>query len=197
MKKSLVWLIVVLCVVIAAGALLLVLQGGRGNAQAGDNETTQPSTVQTGADGAEDLETTPEEMEMESTATTEATAATQATQATQSGAQGETTPKPTEAQKEETKPTEPAAPSESTKPTQSTEPTESTKPSGGHTLLTFEEYLALDASGRQAYVESFSSMEEAMLWYATAQKEYEESQDKIDISGGNIDLGQIQGSLGK
>ena len=93
--------------------------------------------------------------------------------------------------------TKPGVETEQTKPSEPPAPSEATEPEEAHKQLTFAEYLALDAAGRQAYVESFSSMEEAMLWYATAQKEYEESQDKIDISGGNIDLGDIIEGMGK
>ena len=93
--------------------------------------------------------------------------------------------------------TKPGVETEQTKPSEPSAPSESAKPDDTHKQLTFAEYLTLDAAGRQAYVESFPSMEEAMLWYESAKKAYDESKDTIDISGGSIDLGDIIDGMGK
>lgn len=96
--------------------------------------------------------------------------------------------------------TKPGVEKEETKPEVDTQPSETTptdaeqhKPGS----MTYKEYLTLSAEERQAYVESFPSMEEAMLWYEDAKKAYDESKDNIDISGGNIDLGDIIEGMGK
>lgn len=79
--------------------------------------------------------------------------------------------------------------------TEETEPPDATEASTEE--LSYEAYLALSAAERQAYVESFPSMEEAMLWYESAKKAYEESQENIEITGGNVDLGDILDGMGE
>lgn len=58
------------------------------------------------------------------------------------------------------------------------------------TLLTFEEYLALSSAEQQAYFESFPSIQEYIAWYNAAQKEYEDSQNKVEVSG-DVNIGDF------
>lgn len=114
----------------------------------------------------------------------------------------EDTQEQTAPQEEQTEPVEdaPPSPSEETKPlpTESqgeTEDVDMQAPVVGS--LRYEAYLAMSAQERQAYMESFPTPQEAMLWYENAKKAYDESRDIIDIGGGDVDLGDVMESLGK
>ena len=107
---------------------------------------------------------------------------------------GEETILPTDDQQTVTQPTQGGE--EEPQPTEGVVVTQPTEPAQGDSLMSFADYLALTPEQRQAYVQSFPSMEEAMLWYESAKKAYEDSKDTIDITGGNIDLGDILDGMG-
>lgn len=88
-----------------------------------------------------------------------------------------------------TKPTEGPKPTESSKPADDPKPTESTeKEDTGPKLLTFEEYKDLDAKGKQAYFESFATVEDFYEWLEAAEEASGGKQN--NTSGDNqIDIG--------
>ena len=55
--------------------------------------------------------------------------------------------------------------------------------------LTYEQYNALSGEEQLAYMESFASMADYFAWYNAAKKAYEDSQNRIEVSDGHIDLG--------
>lgn len=99
------------------------------------------------------------------------------TQAPAGGNSG--TSKPTE----DTEPTEEPEPTETSKPTEPTQE-ESTRPE----LLTYEEYDALTPEEKQAYFESFATVEEFYAWLEAAE---EESGGKPNntTGGDKVDIG--------
>lgn len=94
-----------------------------------------------------------------------------------------------------TQPTEPTTPS--TQPSDPTEP-ENTIPgttdAPSHEY-TYEDYMAMSPSERQAFVESFGSIDAFWEWYDAAYADYEARQETIEVGGdgGGIDIGDLVG----
>lgn len=99
------------------------------------------------------------------------------TQAPAGGNSG--TPKPT-VDTEPTEEPEPAETSESTEPTQ--------EESAGPELLTYEEYDALTPEEKQAYFESFATVEDFYTWLEAAEEENDGKQNNT-TGGDKIDIG--------
>lgn len=99
---------------------------------------------------------------------------------TQAPAEGNSeTPVPTV----DTEPTEEPEPAETSK---STEPTQ--EESAGPELLTYEEYDALTPEEKQAYFESFATVEDFYIWLEAAEEESDGKQNNT-TGGDKIDIG--------
>lgn len=67
------------------------------------------------------------------------------------------------------------------------------RPTGPSQLLTYEAYHALSGEKQQEYFNSFSSVEAFFAWYNEAKAIYEEEQGRVEISGSDINIGDIVG----
>ena len=94
--------------------------------------------------------------------------------------------KPEETKPEETKPEETKP--EETKP-QETKPVE-TQPKDP-LAEEYAAYLRMSPAEQQAFFESFDSPDAFFNWYNTAKAAYDASEHYIDISGGNVNLGEL------
>lgn len=54
---------------------------------------------------------------------------------------------------------------------------------------TYEQYMAMTPEQQQKYFESFDSEKDFFDWYRKAKAEYDKKNDKNEISGGSIDIG--------
>lgn len=94
------------------------------------------------------------------------------------------------------------APAQTTDPAQEeTEPAdteqETQKPTESVTEMTqYEWYHNLSGEEQMAFMESFDSMAAFFDWYNAAKAEHEQQRPSIDISDGNIDLGDLIGGNG-
>lgn len=71
--------------------------------------------------------------------------------------------------------------------------TEESAPSRPSTLLSYEEYNALSGEEQQEYFNRFSSVEAFFEWYNEAKAKYEEEQGRVEITGSDINIGDIVG----
>ena len=63
--------------------------------------------------------------------------------------------------------------------------------------ITYEDYLAMSATEKKAFKDTFGSTTAFLAWYNAAKAEYEESQGRIEIGGdGSVDLGGNTGGNG-
>lgn len=180
--------------ILAVPAIALAVTAcGKKSAPVETTAATTEATVQTTAATTEPTVETlevlydpqVEDWEDETTAPASSTKATDPTESTKAT---DPTTKPTDATKpDETKPegTKP----EDTKP-EETQPT-ATKPAAKDPLAQeYEAYLNMTPEQQQAKYEKMGAAK-FMDWYQRAKAAYEASQDYIDISGGEIDLGQL------
>lgn len=77
--------------------------------------------------------------------------------------------------------------------TQPTEPTGgNTEPTGGQPqLLTWEEYLAMTSAEQIAYMNSFPSVEDYLVWFKAAKEAYNNAHTGVIGPDGSIDLGNL------
>lgn len=87
------------------------------------------------------------------------------------------------------KPTEDTKPAEGSEPTETSKPTEPTQEeSAGPELLTYKEYEALTPEEKQAYFESFATVEDFYAWLEAAEEESGGKQNNT-TGGDKIDIG--------
>ena len=55
--------------------------------------------------------------------------------------------------------------------------------------MTYEKYIAMSPEKQQAYFETFSSPQAFFTWFNNAKAEYEKNQDKTEVKGDGIDIG--------
>lgn len=105
----------------------------------------------------------------------------------------EATNKPIESTKpvENTEPVETSKPSTSSTPSVSPNPTAT--PSEGETeyCCEYDAYLAMSAADQETYMNSFSSVMEFIAWSKTALNEHEEHKEKIEVEGGDLNIGDF------
>ena len=123
----------------------------------------------------------------------------EATEATEDMPQQTEQPGVTESTKPTEKPGDSTEPTSSTEPAATTEPTipEETKPVADDVtpqqLTEFEKYNAMSGEEQMAFMQSFETIEAFFTWLNNAKAEYEAANPGIEISGGEIDVGEIIG----
>lgn len=168
--------------VTAAALLLMVLAAGCRNAQSDTNTTTsadtsvftQTETTQTATQDFLQENPTEETQEIttptgteEVSGTTENVHIQESVGAWEDPTQG--TEKEEKPDKIEPKPTRPSQPVQNTEPTN----TEDEAPE----LLTYEQYIALTPKEKQAYFESFATVEAFYEWLEVAEEAYNEGEN--------------------
>ena len=57
--------------------------------------------------------------------------------------------------------------------------------------MTYEKFMAMDAAGQQAFINSFPSMDAFFEWFNAAKEAYEASRNEVEIGDGSFDIGDL------
>lgn len=104
--------------------------------------------------------------------------------------------KPQESSQPQQQETEPEETKETSSGKQETSATNPPQEQPAEALTEYEKFHAKSPADQQAYMESFSSIEEFFAWYNAAQEEYEQKKPPVEIGNGQIDLGELLGGNG-